>query len=252
MGLLVPVAFLAASSDAAVRAASGDTCTGTGTGTSYTLSITVPASGSQGGFAFGSTAATVTNIVIPGTEGTFASTGLPAKTSGAWYLSASAPATGETLTASITTSAPVTSFTVVAANAARTGFYDPITCGINRGSTGGLPNNKFTAGGHYVYNAGTHAWHNTVTLPGAGSLVFNQAFAHASNGLPAKKKALVAPGHLAIHGAGKVTVILKPTSAGLAALKASKSSTITLNLSVTFTPKGGRPAAKLLHLTLKK
>ena len=68
--LLMFSGLLAAVSDAAVNAPTGDTCVAAGTGTAYTITITLgPNSPEQYGFAFGAQGGTVTGVNIGGVAG---------------------------------------------------------------------------------------------------------------------------------------------------------------------------------------
>jgi hypothetical protein len=247
MGVFVPAAFLAATSGAVVQSPTGDTCTAAGNGkTAYTLEITIPGNApQQGGFAFGAPGARVTNINVAATKGTFSTTSLPANTTGEW-LPANPAAPGTSIIASLTTNGPVTgSFTVTAANSPPKTFFDPFVCPL---ATGHVPSNAFTAEQHFTYDSVTGTWHDFVTVPGPGKLIFNQVFKHQQT--PAASKPLIQSGVVSVKGVGKVKLTLKPAAAGKTALKATGS--IKLNLSIEFSPKNGKPASKVLSLTLKK
>ena len=246
MGVFVPAVFLAATSGAVVQSPTGDTCSASGNGTAYTLNITIPGNApQQGGFAFGAPGTTVTNINVAATKGTFSTQNLPANTTGEWLPANPAPP-GSSIIASLTTSGPVTgSFTVVAANSPPSTYFNPFLCSLaNRP----VSSNAFTAEQHFTYDSVTGTWHELVTVPGPGKLIFNQVFKHKQT--PAASKPLIQSGMLSVKSAGKVKLTLKPTAAGKAALKAIGS--IKLNLSIEFSPKNGKPASKVLGLTLTK
>jgi hypothetical protein len=250
LGVCLPAAFLVAPSGAAVKAPSGDTCTATGNGTSFTLNIAVTPNGpSQGGFAFGASGVSVTNINIAGNQGALSTQNLPTNTTGEWLLTTPA-VPGGTLTASLTTSGPVTgSFTVVAANSPPSTFSDPFLCALATGSP--LPSNAFTVNQHVTYDSTAGAWHLVVSVPGAGTVSALQAVASSggSGSKPVVAKSLVQTRKVVATSAGKFTLTLRPTPSGSAALKANGS--IKLKLNVAFSPKGGKSASKIISLTLR-
>jgi hypothetical protein len=250
--VFVPAAFLVSPAGAMVQAASGDTCTASGNGTSYTLSITLPANASpQGGFAFGAPGVKVSNINIAGTNGSLSTQNLPANTTAQWLLS-STPKPGDTVTAVLTTSGPVTgSFTVVAASSPPSStFFDPFACAVNTGTP--APSNVFTVDQHITYDSAAGAWHLVVTVPGAGTVTGTQALATAagSGSKAVAGKSLIQTRKVVATAAGKLTLSLRPTAGGNAALK--KSGSIKLKMTVAFNPKNGKSATKILSLTLKK
>jgi hypothetical protein len=251
-GVFVPAAFLVSSAGAAVQASTGDTCAASGNGTSYTLVITLPANApQQGGFAFGASGVTITNINIQGNPGTLSTTSLPANTTAEWTLT-SPPRAGESVTAVLTTSAPVTgSFTVLTATSPPSStFFTPFACAVSGGNV--VPSSAFTVDQHITYDSAAGAWHLVVTVPGAGTVSGIQAVATSAGAgsKPVTAARLIESKKVVAMGAGKATLTLKPTSGGSAALK--KSGSIKLKLTVAFSPKGGKPASKLLSLTLKK
>ena len=230
----------------------GDACSASGAGTSYTLNITVPSGASpQYGFAFGATGATVTNIDIGGAEGTLSTAGLPAKTTGAWFTVS--PILPGSSVASIATSAPVTGgFSVVPASSAQPtpAYLDPITCAIAQGSA--PPTHVFTVTQRVAYSPTAHGWHLVVTIPGPGNVSARQLepTVGTSTASSVTAKSLVQARNLGLKTAGKVTLTLKPTAAGQAAL--NKIGSIKLKLDVVFDPAGGTSGSKILSLTLRK
>ena len=248
MGVFVPAALLAATSGAVVQSPTGDTCVAAGNGkTAYTLEITIPGNApQQGGFAFGAPGARVTNINVAATKGTFSTKSLPANTTGEWLPANPAPP-GTSVIASLTTNGPVTgSFTVAAENSPPKTFFDPFLCPL--APSGPVPSSAFTAEQHFTYDSVTATWHDLVTVPGPGKLIFNQVFKHKQT--PAASKLMIQSGTVSVKGVGKVKLTLKPTAAGKTALTATGS--IKLNLSIEFSPKNGKPASRVLSVTLKK
>jgi hypothetical protein len=243
LGALVLAACLAAGSGAAMTAPSGDTCTVTGGGTSYTVVVSLPANAQeQGGFAFGG--ATVTSIDVPATPGTLTTSGLPPNTSAMWTLNGAA-VPGQSISASVVTSAPITgSFTVVPANGTRTAWFDPVVCSFPKGTP--LPSNKFTAKKTVIYNPKTGTWREAVIVPGPGKLIF----AHRTIVQGGTPKPLIKSGKLSVGKAGQVMLTLRPTAAGTAAL--GSAGKIKLSLNIEFSPTNGKPANKLVSLTLRR
>jgi hypothetical protein len=244
LGAFVLAAWLAAGSGAAMSAPSGDTCTVTGSGTSYTVVVNLPANAQeQGAFAFGGSSARVTNIVIPATPGALATTDVPANTSAMWVLTAPA-VPGQSLTASLVTSGPITgTFTLVPANGNRTAWFDPVVCSVPKGTP--VPSNKFTVK-KATYNAKTGTWRETVIVPGPGKVIF----AHRTIVQGGTPRPLIKSGKVSVGKAGQVVLTLRPTAAGTAAL--SNTGKIRLSLNIEFSPKNGKPANKLVSLTLKR
>ena len=250
LAMFVPAAFLAGTSSALVQSPSGDTCTATGSGTSFALNISVPASGpAQGGFAVGASGASVTNIEISGNVGTLSTQNLPVNTTGEWLLTSPATA-GGSITANLTMSGPVTGpFTVVAANSPATTYTDPFRCAVSTVSA--MPSNAFKVNQHVTYDSVAHAWHLAVTVPGRGAVSALQLVTTAV-GTGTKSvvaKSLVQARQVVATSAGKFTLTLRPTATGDVALKAAGS--IELKLNVSFSPKGGKLASKVIDLTLR-
>jgi hypothetical protein len=252
MGVFVPAVFLISPAGAMGQAPTGDTCTASGSGTSYTLSITLPPTASpQGGFAFGARGVKVTNIDISGDTGSLSTQNLPPNTTGQWLMS-NTPRPGESVTAVLTTSGPVTgSFRVIAASSPpSSGFFAQFLCPVSHGTA--VPGNVFTVDQHVTYNSVAGAWHLLVTVPGPGTVTGIQAVASAagSKSKPRPSKYLIQARGVVATSAGKFTLTLRPTAGGNAALK--KSGSIKLTMTVAFNPKDGKSAAKVVSLTLKK
>jgi len=241
VGLIMPAAVVA-SSGAVIDAPSGDSCSITGTGTNYTAVINIPANGiEQGGFAFG---APVTTVSTVGASGTVSRTSLPANTNVAVMMPAAA-VPGASVTLSLTTSGPIPgAFTIVPANIDGTTWFEPVICQHPVGSP--TPSNNFTAQKTATYDNKTGVWHEVVTVPGPGKLVY----AHRTLATTGTPRPLVWAGKASASKAGQVTLTLKPTPAGRAALKAS--GRIKLSLNIQFSPTNSKPANQLVPLTLKK
>jgi hypothetical protein len=251
IGVVAATAALSIAAGATVRSPTGDACVATGTGFKYTLSITLPASTpEQGGFAVGAPGVKITNLSVADSQGGMqagaASTqNLPPNTTEAWLFTGPALVAGSTVIASLTTSASVTgSFTVIPLNLQHTTYYDPLVCQHPQGTP--TPSNTFSIQHRFVYSSATGTWHAFATVPGSGKLSFSQRRTRPGD----TAKLSIAAGRLSVTGAGKVKVTLVPTASGRAEL--AKSGSITLNLSIEFSPKNGKPANKLLALTLKK
>ena len=251
-GVFVPAAFLVAPAGAAGQVPTGDTCTAAGSGTSYALTIILPANApQQGGFAFGARGVKVTNINIAGETGSLSTQNLPPNTTGQWLMS-NTPRPGESVTAVLTTSGPVTgSFRVIAASSPPSStFFAQFLCPVSHGTP--VPSNVFTVDQRVTYSSVAGAWHLLVTVPGPGTVTGIQAVASAagSKSKPLPSKYLIQSRRVVATGAGKFTLTLRPTAGGNAVLK--KSGSIKLKMTVAFNPKDGKSAAKVLTLTLKK
>jgi hypothetical protein len=241
-GLLVSAGPLAAISNAAINAPTGDTCVANGTGTAYTIGITLGAnSPEQDGFAFGAQGGTVTRVNIGGVSGgTTSTSNLPANTNLAWLLGSPSAVPGASVTVSVTTSGPISSsFTVVPYDQVHNAWFDPVRCAVSKGTP--VPSNKFTIQSRFTYSARAQAWSFFVTLPGPGKVNVNQ-----SGGA----KLLITGGRVSATHAGKVKLTLRTTAAGRKALAASGS--LKLKLSIEFSPTNGKPGTKVLTVTLKK
>lgn len=245
IAMSVTAAFMVATASAAIQSPSGDTCTASGSGTAYTLEITLPSNAAQqGGFAFGAPGVTVTSIKSA-TQGTFSTQNVPSNTTGELLLS-NAAVVGATVTIVLTTSGPVTgSFTVVTAEfPSSSTFFDSFLCAV---STGPTPSNAFTAAQHAGYDSATGTWHELVTVPGLGTVRAVQEI--AANQVTAPKR-LIDSSTVGAKSAGTFALTLRPTGDGNKALTASRS--IKLKLSITFLPKNGKAANRVISLTLNK
>jgi hypothetical protein len=247
IAVLTSTGLLAAMSEAAIQSPTGDTCVVNGNGTAYTVVINLPPNApEQGGFAFGASGVKITNVRITDTGGggSLSTQNLPANTTAAWNLAGPTAVPGASITASLTTSAPVTgSFSVVPANGQHTAYYDPIVCEFPKGTP--TPSNKFTVQRQFIYNAASGTWHSFVSVPGPGKVNYSQRKTRPSD----TAALLVRSGTVSVRAAGKVKLTLRPTAAGKSAL--AKSRSITLSLSIEFSPKNGKPANKLFTVTLK-
>ena len=243
-GMSVAAAFMVATSGAAVQTPTGDTCTASGSGTAYTLSITLPPNAAQqGGFAFGAPGITVTNIKSS-TQGSFSTQNLSPSTTGEWLLAYPA-VVGATVTASLTTSGPVTgSFTVVTAQVPPSGSFAPFLCEV---SSGVASSNAFTASQQPSYDSANGTWHELVTVSGPGTVRAVQEIAANQVTMP---KLLIDSSTVAAKSAGTFALTLRLTGDGKKALAAS--GLLKLKLSITFSPKDGRAANRVLSLTLRK
>lgn len=247
IALLNATGLLAATANGAIQSPTGDTCVVNGNGTTYTVVISFPSNApEQGGFAFGASGVKITDLRIAdsaGSGGNLSTANLPANTTAAWNLATPAAVPGSSMTASLTTSAPVTgSFTVVPATAQHTAYYDPIICQFPKGTP--TPSNKFAVQRPFAYNAASGTWRAFVTVPGRGKVSYSQRKTRPSD----TAAVLVRSGNVSTSRAGKVTLTLRPTAAGKVSLK--KSGSIRLSLSIEFSPTNGKPANKLLTVTL--
>jgi hypothetical protein len=246
--LLVPATILVATSSALPESATGDTCTATGSGTTYTLQIKIPPTVQQFGFAFRVPGATVTNAVIPSTDGSFSTETLAPNTSGAWL--SPTPLTGAS-TATVTTSGPISgTIMVVPSSAAQSpSYFDPVAC---RAGTTASRTAVFSVGKRVTYTAAAHAWRLAVAIPGAGTVSAKQLEPTIGTGSakPVTAKPLVQVRRAGLKSAGKVMLVLKPTARGSAALKANGS--MRIKLDVTFDSRHGKSATKIVALTLHR
>jgi hypothetical protein len=236
-------AACAVGAGATTKVASGDRCVATGSGTNYTLVITLPAGATeQRAFAFGAPGGTITNLDTAGL-GTVGTTNLPASTTTALVLNTAA-VPGASVTASVTTSGPIPGpFTVVPSNRDGTTWFDPVVCQHAKGTP--APSSKFTAQKKVTYNAATKTWRASVTVPGPGRVIY----VHRTLAMGGTPKPLVWSGRVAVSKAGTVTLPLKPTPAGRSAL--TSGGKISLSLNIQFSPTNGKPANKVVALTLR-
>jgi len=255
LGVLGVAATLAASSGALAYVPSGDTCSVTGTGTTYTVVINIGAnSPEQGGFAIGAPGGVkITAINVAESSGGGGTsqggrpltTNLPANTSAGWVLGNPAAVPGSSITAGLTTSGPTTgSFTIVPTNTTATTWFDPVVCQHPIGTA--VPSNKFTAKKTATFDSKSQTWRTMVTVPGPGTL----NYVHKTLAAGGTPKPLVKSGRVSASKAGQVALILRLTPAGTSAL--ASSGAVKLSLNIQFSPKGGKPANKVVTLTLKK
>lgn len=242
-GLVASAAFIAPAG-AATNVSSGDTCSASGNGTAYTVVVSLPSTATeQGGFAFGASGVTVKNIILSGNPGTLSTQSLPLNTSAAWMLSSPASAVpGSQVIATLKTSKALSgSLTVVPSTATPGGsavqYLDPITCSVTLSVA---PSAHFIVHGPFRYDKATRMWSSYVSVAGRGRV--NIGALHSPN-------ALIHNRTYAARGAGKVKIYIVPTAVGVAQLKAT--GMLKIRLSVQFSPRGGKPASKLISLTLR-
>jgi hypothetical protein len=246
---------LAAPAGAAMHVPSGDTCTVSGSGTAYSVVVNLsPNSPEQGAFALGIPGgAKITSLGVPegsgggGTTqgGRSLGTGLPAGTTAGWHLGNAAAVPGASVTLSLTTSAPAPGpFTLVPADATATTWFDRVVCQHPGGSV--VPSSKFTPAKRATFDARTSTWRQLVTVPGPGTL----NYVHRTLAAKGTPSPLVRSGRVTASKAGRVALVLRLSPAGAKALAAS--GRVKLDLNIQFSPKGGKPANKVVSLTLAK
>jgi len=266
-GVVAAAATLALPAGARMQAASGDVCTASGSGTQYTLHLVIPTGVQQYGFAVRATGGTVTNIGIPGANGNFSTAvaSLAPNTTAGWFSDAPLPAES---TATITTSgalkslAIVPSFNASAVNGGSTpatgetqpnngapSFFDAVTCTLGAGVA--TQTATFTIGPKATYSAKLRAWQLPVKVSGPGivsavQLVPTAGGAYANS---TTAKPLVQVRRVSTKSGGSVTLTLKPTSTGQAALEAKGMFKVTLR--VTYNAESGASAKKNVTLTLR-
>lgn len=246
---LACAALLGSAAGGAAGVATGDTCVATGSGTAYTLNITIPSTAPQQfGFAFGAPGTAVTNVVVPGSQGAFSTNKLPSGSSGAWITTA--PLLPGSATASLTTTAQVKGrFSVMPASDTSPTYFEGFQCSL---VSAAAPSSSFTVNPHATYVPGKGVWHLTVAISGAGAV--HAASPQPSVGLGsamAKTTTPLVKSHVvALDSGGKATLTLTPTARGSKAL--ASTGKIRVRLQVTFDPKGGKSASKLVWLTLTK
>jgi len=130
----------------------------------------------------------------------------------------------------------------VPANAQRTAWFDPVACSFPKGTP--VPSNKFTAKHTATYSAGV--WRMAVIVPGPGKVIF----AHRTIVQGGTPRPLIKTGKVSVGKAGQVMLTLRPTAAGTTAL--SSTGRIKLSLNIEFSPTNGKPANKIVSLTLRK
>ena len=245
-------ASVAGAADARTTAPSGDTCTATGVGTAYTLNITIPSgSPQQFGFAFGAAGTAVTNIDVPGSDGTFSTQSVPSGTTGAWITLS--PLMPGSVVASLTTRAGITGpFRVMPASSSQSAFLDPFTCTVSPSSTAPVPSRAFTVNRHVTYDSKAHGWHLGVVISGRGkvSAIQLEPTLGTASSKSVTAKSLVQARDAGLKSGGTVSLLLKPTPLGSKTLAAKGS--MSVRLSVVFAPTGGKSATKVITLVLKK
>ena len=150
---LAPVAalllgiLLTARAGAMMTFAPVDTCTVSGSGTVYTLRITIPSGAEQFGFVFGAQGTTVTNAVIPGSNGSSSTQRLASNTAGAWISDSRLPS--EPIVTLTTSSGATGAFIIVPATTSQPVYTTPVTCVPSTAVPG--TNVAFTVKRHAAY-----------------------------------------------------------------------------------------------------
>jgi len=248
LGALVLAALSAATAGALMQAPpSGDTCTASGSGPVYTLHITLPPGAQQFGFAFGAHGAAITNAVIPGANGNFTTQGMPAGTNGVWISDAPLPATNNV---TVTASGTASSLSVIPASTTKPDYFRPITSRFTSGT--GLQHIAFSIDHQAAYNARAGAWGLVVRIPTGGIVSAQQLVPTVGTGAAATvtPKPFVQAHRVSMKSGGTVTLMLRPTSKAMTALRTSAS--LHVRLKVTLDAADGRSTTKLLSLTLRK
>ena len=242
-GILTVAAILAATAGARVQAPSGDTCTFGGSGTQYTVNVASGAGVQQYGVAFGAPGVTITNISIPGRNGTFTTTRLASKTTGAW--TSDEQMTGSFQATLTLRGKPTGPFIIVPAAAAQGSYYDAVRCTAAPAAPKTV---LLKVASRATYSPKAGGWLLVVTVPVAGVVSAVQPLPPSTALQPSKS--LVQTRKLGLQSRGKVTLTLKATPKGQAMLAAKK--VITVNLRVAFDAEDGRAAHKTVALTLRK
>ena len=227
---------------------SGDTCTYSANGGAYTVNVVTGNAVQQFGYAFGIPGATITNVGISGQNGGFTTTKLPPNTTGGWMSDTQLTGTSSaTLTVTGAGTGPVV---IVPAAAAQASYYDPVTCAAATGSnTGGATARalSFTVSPHPAFSKAAGGWHLVVTIPAAGTVSAKQPL---PTSIRVKPKPLVQAKREALNTRGKVTLLVRATPQGQAALDAQ--GVLKVKLTVTVDSMDGREAHKTVSLTLRK
>jgi hypothetical protein len=239
---IVSALLLTAALAVGVHAArSGDTCKYTVSGTITTVNIVTAAGIEQFGFAFGAPGLRITNVGIPGQNGMYTTSKLPANTSGAWI--SDTPLTG-TVSVTLTGSGATGPIVVVPSGAAQSSYFDPVTC------SPGAPLNKtvsFTVASRATYSRAANGWHLVVTIPVAGIVSAKQPLAKT---IKVRPRPLVQAKREGLQSRGKVTLLLKATPQGQAVLNAQH--VLRVKVAITFDAQDGREAHKTVTLSLRK
>jgi hypothetical protein len=245
---LLLAALAIAPAPAATKASpSGDTCTVTGSGPVYTLHVSLPSGAQQFGLAFSARGTAVVNAVLPGANGSFTTQGKPANTSGVWLSDAPLPASS---VVTLTTAGKATSLTIVPASTTTPSYLSPVACRFT--SATGRETTSFAVGSKPAYSSTAGAWRLVVTIPSGGIVSARQLEPTSGTGTAATvtPKPLVQARMVGLKTGGKVTLMLRPTSKGMAMLRAD--APLHVSLHVTFDATGGGSATKSLTLTLRK
>jgi hypothetical protein len=236
------VAGAAGLAGGAKAASSGDKCTYTGSGTTYTVNIVAGSGVQHFGFAFRVPGLTLTNVGVSGQNGQFTKSNLPPGTSGAWVSDATlAGNVVATLTGNGRATGPIV---IVPSAAPQSSYFDPVTC-----SAGTAPAKtvSFTVASHAAYSAAARGWHLAVKIPVAGTVSAKQPLAKSYTVRP---KPLVQAKREALKTPGTVTLLLKATPQGQAALAAKGA--LKVKITVALDTQDGREAHKTVALTLRK
>ena len=121
-----------------------------------------------------------------------------------------------------------------------TSFLDASSCPVAKPAP--IPSNAFSLVGNSLSQASAGVWTVTLSVPGPGSLSFEQRIA----GTPR----LVRAGKAIATKSGQVRFTLTPTVAGKTRLKTAAALKVTLK--VMFSPRGGKPATRAVTLTLTR
>ena len=189
----------------------------------------------------------ITNAVIPGANGNFSTQGVAANTTGVGSATPPLPASNNV---TLTTSGTASSLSVVPASTTKPAYFRPITCRFTSGT--GVQHVSFSINHNPAYNSRAGAWGLVVTIPLGGIVSAQQLVPTVGTGAAASvtPKPLVQAHRVAMKSGGKVTLMLRPTSKAMTALRTSAS--LHLRLKVTLDAADGRSTTKLLSLTLRK
>lgn len=249
--LLVPVAMLVPPAEARTAVPSGDTCTATKSGTSYSIQVNGTASAQQVGLAFGAPGVTITNVVIPGSNGQFTTQGLPAGTSGAWV--AENPLPGAPI-ATLTVTGTATGAFVIAAKPTVAGAWsDLVTCAAGSSAPPvSTPKATVSVNPKLVYVPSKKLWQLKVKISTAGVVGGVQLV--PTHGSPTSSKPKTAKSgfqtHRVARAAGTVTLLFHATATGVQTL--AKDGKATIRFQLSFTPTGGGTVTKLVSLTFRR
>ncbi|MDP1877779.1 MAG: FG-GAP repeat protein [Actinomycetota bacterium] len=230
-------------SGGAARADDADlTCEATGKGTGWSLGVNGP-SVPVGGYVAGYPDGTITGFSIDGFPGQPDTTGLPPGTSNGLFTQI--PAGTDVVLQVITSSPPGGPFTVAFINQGQTGYGPAFSCPFASGPGSG--GDGFSVAVADFNADGTPDL--VVNAPGAGTFFVEQSFPGRSGIADRAKTALVAPAKAVVKKAGKVTIALRATTAGRAAL--AKDGRFTVRMKVTFKGKDGTASSETVKVTFK-